>query len=104
MPCAFTTKSGATQHVDLDAVVDVARGPSGRKPTWMALVIYDPQSDLLIELRDSLKDFAHGTPDEAEEVGLEYVQENFGLSAAQLSELRQRPKRWSFKTGRRGGV
>ncbi|WP_147289920.1 hypothetical protein [Crenobacter cavernae] len=104
MPCRFINKSGTVGQVDLDAVVDVARGPSGRKPAWEALVIYDPKTDLLIELRDSPVDCAHGTPDEAEEVEREYVQKHFGLSEADLNELRQHPKRWRLDVNRKSGA
>lgn len=104
MPCRFIRKTGAVGQVDLDAVVDVVQGPSGLKPAWKALIIYDPKADLLIELRDSPEDNPHGTPDEAEEVEGKYVQEHFGLSEADLNELRQHPKRWRLDANRKSGA
>lgn len=104
MPCQYITKNGSVGQLDLDAVVDVVGGPSGRKPSWKALVIYDPKADLLVELRDSPVDFAHGTPDEAEEVDREYVQKHFGLSESDLNELRRHPTRWKFDENRKSGA
>lgn len=103
MPCQFTTKEGGTAEVDLDAVIDVFGGVSGRRPDWKALLIYDPKSNVLIELRDSPQDSAYGTPDEAEEVDDAYVQKQFGLSEVQLADLRRHPKRWSFIDKRKSG-
>lgn len=94
MLCKFTQSNGAVGHVDLDAVIDVARGVSGKRPSWEALVVYDPKVGVFIELRDSPADCAHGTPAESEEVEASYVQKHFGLSANDMVELRKHPKLW----------
>jgi hypothetical protein len=94
MPCNFITRTGGVGRVDLDAVFDVAKGMSGKRPGWIALVIYEPNKDLLIEFRDSPNDCAHGTPSEVEEVDDAYVRTHFGLSPTDLASLREHPKRW----------
>jgi hypothetical protein len=104
MPCQYITQSGTQGTLDLDAVVDVAKAMSGRRPTWSALLIYDPKAGLLVELRDSPQDVRGNSQDEAEEVDEAYVQEHFGLSSADLSELRRNPKAWRLNVNRKQDV
>src|SRR4051794_15952736 len=97
MPCKFTTKSGTAASLDLDAVFDVVEGPSGRHPNWTALIIYEPTSNVLVELRDAPQDVRGNSASEAEEVDDAYVQNHFGLSEHELASLRAHPKRWRMQ-------
>jgi len=97
MPCKYTTKTGEIGHVDLDAVIDVARGPSGQKSTWNALVLYDPAAKIFIETRDSPIDCAHGTQSETVEVDESYLRAHFDLTASDLIGIKRHPELWMFR-------
>jgi hypothetical protein len=95
-PCKFSALDGSEQTFDLDDVVDVVEGKSGRRDDWSALVVYRPGAKMLIELRDSPPDYRGGQADEAEEVTDEYVCKTFCLAADDLELLRRSPRRWKL--------
>ncbi|WP_157718184.1 hypothetical protein [Halopseudomonas xinjiangensis] len=84
-------------QVDLDAVIDVIKGPSGNKPMWSALVFYEAEASIFIETRDRPAGFAHGTPSETVEVDEVYLQTHFGLTNRDIAEIRRFPERWRLR-------
>jgi len=94
----YTKESGEVGQFDLDAVIDVIRGPSGSKPLWSALVLYDPEAEIFIETRDNPTENAHGTPSETVEVNEGYLQTYFSLTSKDLIRIRRSPKKWRFRS------
>jgi hypothetical protein len=90
--------SGELGQVDLDAAISVIRGPSGSKPMWSALVLYDPEADIFIETRDNPVGNAHGTPSESIEVDEVYLQTHFSMTANDFIEIRRSPKQWRLRS------
>jgi len=78
----------------LDTVVDVVSGESLIRLGWRALVVFDPKSGRLVELRDAPSDVRGNSPDEAEEVTEEYVCITYGIIPKDLPKLRASPHTW----------
>ena len=95
-PCNYAGLDGSIRVLDLDAVIDVAKGPSQRKPGWQALIVYDERANLFVELRDSPQDYRGNAEDEAEQVTEQYVCETFKLDPGQLDDLRRMPRSWQL--------
>lgn len=92
----FTDMDGNDRPLDLDSVVDIARGASQKKEGWKALVVYDPSSARFIELRDSPPDARGNSLDEAEEVSIEYVIGAFPVSPADIKMIKRSTAEWRF--------
>jgi hypothetical protein len=96
MPCKYVALDGSSRVLDLDQVVDVVKGPSGRRSDWEALVVYDAGTGAFVELRDAPQDFKGNSEDHAEEVTEQYVCESFGIAAEELKGMRKAPRKWTL--------
>lgn len=96
MPATYTDLHGHQVTFDLDAVVDVVDGWSGLRSGWRAFIAYDPQGDRFIELQSTAPTVRGDSADEAIEVSQAYVEDTFGLTEAQLLQLRRAPHHWTF--------
>lgn len=94
MPCTYISLSGASLQMDLDAVTDIVSGPSARRAGWSALIVYEPKKRAFVELRDSPQDARGNSASEAEEVEPSYVQQNFGLSSEEITQISRAPGQW----------
>jgi len=96
MPCDYLSLDGVRRTIDLDSVIDVALGYSGKRPEWTATLVFEPESGVFVELRSSPQDVRGNSAEEAEEVNAEYMAGTFGLNADQLSSIGQRPADWKW--------
>ena len=94
IPLKYISLDGELRVVALDSVVDVVRGPSGKRQGWRALVTYAPDEKVFIELRDAPPDVRGNSRSEAEEVGVSYVEATFGMTAAQIAQVVDKPRDW----------
>jgi len=98
MPCSYTSLTKVQRTLDLDSVVDVVLGYSGRRSGWTATLVFDPESGTFVELRSAPPDVRGNSADEAEEVDAEYMASTFGLQPNQLSAVAERPESWRLLT------
>lgn len=94
IPLKYIDLKGENQVTDIDSLVDVVRGPSGKQQGWRALITYAPSEGVFLELRDAPPDVRGDSRSETEEVTSNYVQVTFGLTPAQISQLRNGPRDW----------
>ena len=94
MPCDYRSNAGQIVEFDLDLVADIAIGYSTARPTWTATLIYIPAKDTFVELRSSPQDHRGNSAEESEEVDLVYLNGAFGISPAQVAQIRSNPKSW----------
>lgn len=93
-PLKYVDLKGQYQVTDVDSLVDVVRGPSGKRPGWRALITYAPSEGVFLELWDAPSDVRGESRSEAAEVTPDYVQVTFGLAGSQMAQLRSRPDSW----------
>ena len=96
MPASYQSLNGKVLEVDLDAVVDVVDGWSLIMPGWQGFIIYSPSEDRFIELMSAVPDIFGNSDSRSVEVKSDYIESAYGLSAAQISELRHAPSQWAF--------
>lgn len=96
MPGTYRNLVGETATFDLDAVVRVVSGWSGRRPGWQAYVVYLPHLQKFVELQSTPPDVRGNSADEAEEVPADYVQSTFNLTLHDLGLIRRSPRTWRF--------
>ncbi len=96
MPLKYVGTDGAEKMLDLDDVIDIARGPSKKKIGWSALIVFDPKSESFVELRDSPPDVKGNSRDEAEEVAASYISSAFNIDEGQVLTVRNNPGSWRF--------
>ena len=96
MPCKYIGVDGTEKSLDLDNVIDIARGPSKRKPGWIALIVFEPDSRDFVELRDSPPDVKGNSKDEAEEVTAAYIATAFKIDEKLISRIEKNPHDWRF--------
>ena len=94
MPCKFAALDGSVRELDLDTVIDVILGFSGRRSEWTATVVYDPKSKSFVELRSSPQNYRGNSEEEAEEVSEQYMCDVFQLDQEQLGFVRRNPSQW----------
>lgn len=75
----FTDLAGRELDFDLDNVEIVARGQSGLRRGWPAMLVYCPTHQTFIELRNSPPTIRGDRLDEASEVESKYALDNFGV-------------------------
>ncbi len=80
IPLKYVDLKGEKQVTDIDSLVDIVRGPSGRQYGWRALITYAPREGMFLELRDAPPDVRGESRSETEEVSAGYVESTFGLS------------------------
>ena len=90
----YTTTNNHQEIANLDSVIDVAKGESGIKIGWTALIIYNPTSNKFVELRDSPQDYQGNSMDEAEEVDEAYLINTFKIPRSALADLYSAPTEW----------
>ena len=96
IPLKYVDLKGQNRVIDIDSLVDVVSGPSGKQPGWRALITFSPSEGVFLELRDAPPDVRGNSRSEAEEVTVDYVEMTFGLTRGQISQLRSRPTDWVF--------
>ncbi len=96
MPLKYLGTEGVEKMLDLDNVVDIARGPSKKKLGWSALIVFEPDSESFIELRDSPPDVKGNSRDEAEEVTATYISSAFNIDERLVLEIKNNPSDWRF--------
>jgi hypothetical protein len=96
MPASYQSLDGKVLEIDLDAVVDVVDGWSQIKSGWQGFIVYSAAEDRFIELMSAVPDVRGNSDSQSVEVQADYVETVYGLSSAQLSELRRAPSRWTF--------
>lgn len=96
MPLKYLGVDGVEAILDLDGVVDIARGPSKKKIGWSALIVFDPKSESFVELRDSPSDVKGNSRDEAEEVTVSYISSSFSIDERKILEVRNNPNGWKL--------
>lgn len=96
MPCSYMSLTKVQRTLDLDSVIDVALGYSGRRSGWTATLVFDHESGAFVELRSAPPDVRGNSADEAEEVDVEYMSSTFGLQPNQLSAVAERPESWKL--------
>ena len=94
MPYSYISLAGVERTVDLDSVIDVALGYSARRAEWTATLVFDPKSEVFVELRSSPQDVRGNSAEEAEEVDPGYMASTFGLQSDQLSSVAKQPNEW----------
>jgi hypothetical protein len=93
-PLKYFGLNGERAVIDIESLVDVVRGPSGKQPGWRALITYSPEQKKFLELRDAPPDVRGNSRSETEEVTESYVQGTFGLSTTQIAQMISQPKLW----------
>ena len=96
MPCDYTTLNGRQETFDIDNVIDVVAGQSPKRENWTALVIYQIDKNIFIELRDSPQDVRGNSNSEAEEVTIDYIEQKYGINAKLLKKFKLTPSNWTF--------
>jgi hypothetical protein len=94
IPLKYVDLKGEKQVTDIDSLVDIVRGPSGKQHGWRALITYAPREGMFLELRDAPPDVRGDSRSEAEEVSASYLESTFGLSTEQIKRLCDRPHDW----------
>ena len=94
IPLKYVDLKGQNQVTDIDSLVDVVRGPSGKQQGWRALITYAPSEGVFLELRDAPPDVRGESRSETQEVTPGYVEVTFGLTPAQIAQLRITPNNW----------
>ena len=94
MPAQFIAADGTPKKFDLDEVVDVVEGLSGKRKNWNALIVYSKNLRVFIELRDAPPDFRGNSPSECEEVNEQYIESVFGITAQEIAVFKNSPKSW----------
>lgn len=96
MPCKYLSIDGVEKTLDLDTVIDIARGASKKKIGWSALIVFDPHSKTFVELRDSPQDVRGNSKDEAEEVTVSYISSAFNIDIKIVSDIENNLEEWRF--------
>tara|TARA_R110001606_G_scaffold333660_2_gene481486 strand:+ start:611 stop:913 length:303 start_codon:yes stop_codon:yes gene_type:complete len=96
MPCKYQTILGGSATIDLDSVFDIVSGYSQRRLGWSALIVYEPLSNVFVELCSEPQDYRGNSATEEQEVDEAHIQTVYGLTATQLSNIKKRPNEWKL--------
>lgn len=96
MPCDYVAIDGSIKPFDLDLVIDIADGYSGKKNGWSALLIFLPKEGAFVELRSSPPDVRGNGPSEQEEVDDAYIASIYQLNELQIVSIKTKPTSWKF--------
>jgi hypothetical protein len=101
MHCNYVAIDGSKKDFDLDAVVDVVRGFSGIRSKWESILVFDPDSKVFIELRDSPPNVHGDSQGECEQVTDEYLISHCQLTIEDIAFIRENPEKWKLVDKRR---
>jgi hypothetical protein len=101
MPSTYISLDRREVGMDLDNVFEVVRGYSKKRPGWLCLIVYVPETRAFVELRDAPADVRGNSRDEAEEVTDGYLASGYGLTTKAIESIRLSPAEWNLMDLRR---